>query len=286
MGEIDERLERGVAVFRRAGDDPALLGAALLAFHGALEGGLDAALADLPDLPADDRATIAQRKLTWLRRAALAEQHKLLSSEARTRALDSARARIGLMRGDACDWSAADVQELGRLAANVCGRRELLRQIDQRAERARTTVATAPPIWGQEAEQRRIPTVRIIATLVFLAAFAGVMWVIYQQIDGPRLLRALGAIPAPTPAPVEFNADPTPTPPLRRTTITGLNGGPGWLHVTASFDSPTRAIQLADGMQVTLRDQQQTDGNNVRWQLVEAGGYEGWCPAANLALGP
>ncbi|HNP72214.1 MAG TPA: hypothetical protein PKK15_13935, partial [Kouleothrix sp.] len=154
------------------------------------------------------------------------------------------------------------------------------------AERARTTVATAPPIWGQQAGPRRFPTVRIIATLVFLAAFTGVMWVIYQQIDGPRLLRALGAIPAPTPAPVEFDADPTPTPRARRATIAGLNGAPGWLHVTPAFDSPTRAIQLADGMQVTLREQQQVDANNTRWQLIEAGGYEGWCPEANLAIGP
>jgi len=44
MGEIDERLERGVAIYRRAGDDSALLGAALLAFHAALERGIDAAL--------------------------------------------------------------------------------------------------------------------------------------------------------------------------------------------------------------------------------------------------
>jgi hypothetical protein len=64
--------------------------------------------------------------------------------------------------------------------------------------------------------------------------------------------------------------------------VTGLGGGPGWLHVTASFDSPTRAIRLADGMAVTLRDEQQTDSSGTRWRLVEAGGYTGWCPENNL----
>jgi hypothetical protein len=78
---------------------------------------------------------------------------------------------------------------------------------------------------------------------------------------------------------------PTQTPQAVRTArITGLGGGPGWLHTTASFDSPTRAIRLADGMQVTLRDEQQTDAIGVRWQLVEVGGYEGWCPENNLLV--
>ncbi len=283
MGEIDERLDRGAAIFRRAGDDSALLGAALLAFQGALEHWLDTALAEQSELPTPDRAALEQHKLGWLRRATLAEQYGLLAGEARTQALAAAHARVALARGDACDWSAADVQTFGRLVANICGRRELVRQIDQRAERARTTAVAAPPVWDAPAP-RPFPLVRLIATLVFLAVFASVLWVIYQQIDGPRLLRSLGALPAPTAAPVAFDADPTPTPPVRRATITGLNGGPGWLHVTASFDSPTRAIQLADGMQVTLREQQQVDANNIRWQLVEAGGYEGWCPEANLAM--
>jgi hypothetical protein len=74
MGEIDERLDRGAAIFRRAGDDSALLGAALLAFQGALERWLDTALAEQSELPAPDRAALEQHKLSWLRRAALAEQ--------------------------------------------------------------------------------------------------------------------------------------------------------------------------------------------------------------------
>jgi len=165
---------------------------------------------------------------------------------------------------------------------------ELIRWIDQRPERAKKTAASPiPPIW-EPAERGRFPTVRIAATLLFLIALVAVGWTLYTRLDGPRLLRSLGALPAPTAAelPTEASepATPTASPTTRTVRVTGLGGGPGWLHVTPSFDSPTRAIRLADGMAVTLRDEQQTDSNGTRWQLVEVGGYEGWCPENNLVF--
>jgi len=285
MGEIDERIERGVAIYRRAGDDSALLGAALLAFHGALELQIDAELANQPTLGERERGLLEQRRLGWLARADLAQQYGLLSSDQRALALEAAKTRLALARGEECDWSADELRIYGRTAALLCGRRELIRQIDQRAERARATVAQpAPRIWDVPTTRRRFPIVRAIVTAVFLLTFAAVLWTIYIQIDGPRLLRALGALTAPTVAPIALEDVPTPTPAQRRATITGLGGGPGWLHATPSFDSPTRAIRLADGMDVALREQSQVDTNGVRWQLVEAGGYEGWVPENNLAL--
>jgi len=285
MGDIDERIERGAAIYRRAGDDSALLGAALLAFHGALERQIDAELASQSTLGERERGLLEQGRLGWLTRANLAEQFGLLSHAQRDLALEAAKTRLALARGDECDWSADELQTYGRTVALVCGRRELIRQIDQRAERAKATVAhPAPQIWNVPATRRRFPVVRAIVTGVFLLTFAAVLWTIYIQIDGPRLLRAFGALTAPTVAPIPLNDAPTPTPPQRRATITGLGGGPGWLHATPSFDSPTRAIKLADGMEVTLREQRQVDTNGLRWQLVEAGGYEGWVPENNLAL--
>ncbi len=285
MGDIDERIERGVDIYRRAGDDSALLGAALLAFHSALELQIDADLADQSMLGERERGLLEQGRLGWLTRAKLAEQFGLLSREQCDLALEAAKTRLAVARGDRCDWSADELQTYGRTVALVCGRRELIRQIDQRAERAKTTVAQpAPQIWDVPATQRRhFPAVRAIVTAVFLLTFAAVVWTIYIQIDGPRLLRAFGALTAPTAAPIPLEDAPTPTPPQRRATITGLGGGPGWLHATPSFDSPTRAIKLADGMEVTLREQRQVDNNGLRWQLVEAGGYEGWVPENNLA---
>jgi hypothetical protein len=285
MGDIDERIERGAAIYRRAGDDSALLGAALLAFHGALERQIDAELASQSTLGERERGLLEQGRLGWLTRANLAEQFGLLSHAQRDLALEAAKTRLALARGDECDWSADELQTYGRTVALVCGRRELIRQIDQRAERAKATVAhPAPQIWDVPATRRRFPVVRAIVTGVFLLTFAAVLWTIYIQIDGPRLLRAFGALTAPTVAPIPLNDAPTPTPPQHRATIKGLGGGPGWLHATPSFDSPTRAIKLADGMEVTLREQRQVDTNGLRWQLVEAGGYEGWVPENNLAV--
>jgi hypothetical protein len=288
MSEIDQRLDRGVEIFRRAGDDSALLGAALLAFHGALEQFADAELHDWPELGAEERRLLDAGRLGWPTRAKLAEQSGLLSAEQAGQAIEATRARIALARGDVCIWPASAVESYGRMVATRCGRMELIRWIDQRPERAKKTAASPiPPVWEPEA-RRRFPIARIAATLLFLIALVAVAWTLYIRLDGPRLLRSLGVLAAPTT--VELPAEPTapsePTsPPANRTArVTGLGGGPGWLHVTASFDSPTRAIPLADGMAVTLRDEQQTDSSGTRWRLVEVGGYEGWCPENNLLM--
>jgi len=285
MSEIDERLDRGVEIFRRAGDDSALLGASLLAFHGALEQFLDDELRERPELGADERRLIEAGRLGWPARARLAEQAGLLSREQAGQAIEATRARIAIARGDECAWPAGAVEAYGHMAATRCGRMELNRWIDQRPERTKKTVANPiPPVW-EPAGHPRLPIARLAISLLFLVTFAAVVWTIYTRLDGPRLLRSVGALPAPTavPFPTEPIA-PTPTTATRTARVTGLGGGPGWLHVTASFDSPTRAIPLADGMQVTLRDEQQTDSSGVRWQLVEVGGYEGWCPENNLTI--
>src|SRR5581483_6326403 len=73
MGEIDERIERGVAIYRRAGDDSALLGAALLAFLGAIELQIDAELAEQPTLGERERGLLEQGRMGWLTRASTAE---------------------------------------------------------------------------------------------------------------------------------------------------------------------------------------------------------------------
>lgn len=291
MSEIDERLDRGVEIFRRAGDDSALLGAALLTFHGALEQYIDAELHDRSELDAEERRLLEAGRLGWPTRAKLAQQADLLNPEQARQALEATRARIAIARGDVCAWSAGAVEAYGHMVAMCCGRMELIRWIDQRPERAKKTVARPiPPVW--EPDQRgRFPIARVAVTLLFLVTLVAVAWTLYARLDGARLLRSLGALPAPTVAQLptdtaELSAPSTPTPlPAARTArVTGLGGGPGWLHVTASFDSPTRAIRLADGMAVTLRDEQQTDSSGTRWRLVEVGGYAGWCPENNLGL--
>ena len=285
MGAIDARLERGVTLFRRAGDDPALLGAALLAFHGGMERYLDEELASQADLGRAERELLEKGRLAWPARATLATRYGLLTPEQRDQAIRATRARATIARGDEFVWNAAEVQAYGRLAANVCGRMELIGRIDQRAERARTTAArAAPPVWVVPQERWRFSWARLIGSLLFLAALGGVGWVIFNQIQGSQLLRAVGALPAPTATPTMAAPNPTNTPAPPSARVVGLGDGPGWLHVTASFDSPTRPPRLAEGMEVTPLDQTQVDNNGITWRLVEVEGYQGWVPEANLLL--
>jgi hypothetical protein len=285
MSEIDQRLDRGVEIFRRAGDDSALLGAALLAFHGALEQFIDAELRGRTEIGAEERRLLEAGRLGWPARAKLAEQSGLLRKEQASQAIEATRARIAIARGDVCAWPASAVESYAHMVVTRCGRMELIRWIDQRPERAKKTAASPiPPVWDPE-ERRRFPIVRVAVTLLFLVTLAAVGWTLYTRLDGLRLLRSLGALPAPTAVQLPTEpAEPTSPPANRTARVTGLGGGPGWLHATASFDSPTRAIPLADGMLVTLRDEQQTDSGGTRWRLVEVGGYEGWCPENNLVF--
>jgi hypothetical protein len=285
MGAIDTRLERGVSLFRRAGDDAALLAAALLAFHGGLERYLDEELALQTDLSRQERELLEKGRLAWPARAELATRYGLLAPDQRDQAIRATRVRAAIARGDEFTWSADELQSYGRLVASACGRMELIGRIDQRAERAKATAArSVPPVWVVPQERWRFSWGRLIASLVFLVALGAVGWVLFQQVEGSRLLRALGALPAPTAAATSPAPDPTatPTPPSAR--ITGLGDGPGWLHVTASFDSPTRPPRLAEGMSVTPLDQTEVDNNGIIWRLVEVEGYQGWVPEGNLAL--
>jgi hypothetical protein len=285
MGAIDARLERGVAIFRRAGDDAALLGAALLAFHGGLERFLDEELAGQPDLAARERDLLLQGRLAWPARAELATRYGLLASEQRDQVLRATRARLVIARGDEFAWTAEEVQAYGRMATAVCGRMELIGKIDQRAERAKATAARqAPPVWVVPQERWRFSWARLLASALFLVALGAVGWVLFTQIGGPRLLRAVGALPAPTAEPTVQAPAPTASPAPPKARLVGLGGGPGWLHVNPSFDSPTRAIRLAEGMEVTPLDDRQVDESGITWRLVEVGGYQGWVPEANLHL--
>src|SRR5215212_9657957 len=174
MSEIDQRLDRAVEIFRRAGDDSALLGAALLTFHGALEQYIDAELRDWPELGAEERRLLEAGRLGWPARAKLAQQSGLLNPEQARQALEATRARIAIARGDISAWSAGAVEAYGHMVASRCGRMELIRWIDQRPERAKKTAARPiPPVWEPE-ERGRFPIARVAVTLLFLVTLAAV----------------------------------------------------------------------------------------------------------------
>src|SRR4051812_19347864 len=161
MSDIDQRLDRGVEIFRRAGDDSALLGAALLTFHGALEQYIDAELRDRPEIDAEERRLLDAGRLGWPTRAKLAEQSGLLDPAQARQAIEATRARIAIARGDVCAWTAGAVESYGQMVAARCGRRELIRWIDQRPERAKKTAARPIPSVWEPAERGHFPIMRV-----------------------------------------------------------------------------------------------------------------------------
>jgi hypothetical protein len=77
-------------------------------------------------------------------------------------------------------------------------------------------------------------------------------------------------------------APPTPTFANRRGRVVRLGGGPGWLHDSARFDSPTLPIRLGEGQEIAILGPQQNDAQGIAWLYVAVGGYEGWSPLNNI----
>ncbi len=205
MSEIDERLDRGVEIFRRAGDDSALLGAALLTFHGALEHFIDTELRDRPEIGAENRRLLDAGRLGWPTRAKLAEQAGLLNQKQAGQAIEATRARIAIARGDVCEWPAGAVESYCHMVATRCGRMELIRWIDQRPERAKKTAASPiPPVWEPE-ERGRFPSARVAVTLLFLATLVAVGWTLYTRLDG----RGCCALSVRCPRPLLYSCQPS-----------------------------------------------------------------------------
>jgi hypothetical protein len=102
---------------------------------------------------------------------------------------------------------------------------------------------------------------------------------------GPPLAERAPGADATLPALIQETETPAAAEQPRTARIVGLSGGPGWLHERPTFDSPTLPIRLSEGSPVSLLGQQETDSSGVTWALVTAGGYRGWCPVNNLAVG-
>jgi hypothetical protein len=129
--------------------------------------------------------------------------------------------------------------------------------------------------------------------LIAAGAILGVLliWLLVGLVRGPgeradtaatgaaQATRALRPTATATPA-------PTPTPAPTKGRIVNLAGGPGLLHQTPGFDTPTLEIVLKEGDEVELLGRTKKDPAGNDWVLVAAGDYVGWSPANNVAVGP
>lgn len=308
MTRIEEKVRRGFDLIRRAGDDSDLLGAALLAFHSALSDYLDAELRRSPLLSDAERRGIDEGTMTWPVRATLAQRIGLLTEKQRDRVLEINRVRTGFAHGEGFAGSARSVAAYGEFVAELCGlaaspstRETAPHRAPTAAHRtaasSATTTAASPSAArasglrarAEERKARRAGLIPESGSLRVALAAVAVLFLIVLAIVGmqqltPATPSIAGAPPATLATPIAPLPTNTPTPQTAR--IVNLPpGGPGWLRTTPSFRAPTQPVPLSEGLEVTLLERAPVDAEGTRWRFVSVGGYDGWCPEHNLALG-
>jgi hypothetical protein len=305
---VEEKVRRGFDLVRRAGEDSDLLGAALLAFHSALSDHLDAELRRSPLLSDAERRAIDEGTMGWATRATLAQRAGLLTEKQRDRVLEINRVRTGFAHGEGFAGSARSVTAYGEFVAELCGLSSSAATRDTAAQRAPTgahratagqTAPTTPrpsaaPASGlrARAEERKARRAGLLpesgSFRIALAAVALLLLIVLAVVGMQQLTPAPSSIAGapPTTRSAAIAPRPTSTPAPQKARIVNLPpGGPGWLRTTPSFRAPTQPIPLSEGLEVTLLERDPVDAEGTRWRFVSVGGYDGWCPEHNLALG-
>ncbi|HMO56043.1 MAG TPA: hypothetical protein PKC19_01705 [Roseiflexaceae bacterium] len=301
MSTIDDKLRRGYDLTTRSGGDQDRLGAAMVAFHSALENYFDEFLGSLPQIDADVRELLTSGRIRWVQRANLALEHGLISREQRRMILDVNRLRQEFAHGEPFSGSAESVEAYGRFVTELCGRAV---PRPARRRRAAAAPATAPaddplatePItapamdaWRERnatRQSRRIDLLSLfppqqIALLLTVSLLLAIgVWVVFDWVLRPPDPAAVSIVPERTVI-APPTAVATAIPITRRAQIVRLGGGPGWLRERPSFDAATMPIRLEEGTLVTLVNREPVEAEGTTWQLVAAGGYEGWCPLNN-----
>jgi hypothetical protein len=303
MTETIDRLSRGAQLLADANGDPDLIGVALLAFQGALDLRLRELLATHPNLTEPDRTALADLATPPDTLVELARRYGDLSREQAWRITEIERLRIEFARGGPFRGSPAEVRAYARFIAELCGQDLMSEQLA-----GMTTAQLAAPKDAEFDDLEEAPApagiydtvMRWLPGLALIALLITGGWALLSRAAGREIdsttqppVQASIATVAPTTRPDATFApiiiaqvtpsDPaTATPAARRGRIVRLGGGPGWLHESASFDSPTRPIRLSEGQAVALLGPQQNDSQGTVWAYVAVGGYEGWSPLNNV----
>jgi hypothetical protein len=299
--DATEKLERGIHLLSEAGSDQDLLGVALLAFQGAIDQRLRELLATQPALTEEDRALLADSASTPAMLVELGRRYGDLSREHAWRILGSEQLRVAFVSGQPFRGSPSEVRAYGRFVAEQCGRADLAEQLagsatSYLADPVDTDAeddddADPQPVGRYYSIMRWIPGLVLAVVLVFGG------WALFLRAAAPRqdaapvstptIPNASIISPDATLAPIIVAqatppAPPTPTFANRRGQVVRLGGGPGWLHDSARFDSPTLPIRLSEGQEIAILGPQQNDAQGTAWLYIAVGGYEGWSPLNNI----
>jgi hypothetical protein len=287
---IDDKLLRGYALLRRAGNDESMLGLAMITFHGALEDHLDEMLRRDPDLDPQIREALENGRLGWLPRADAALARGLITPTQRNIALDANRLRQEVAHGETFAGSAASVEQYATFVSGITGRGKSVRAVREAAEaptaahsavgsnaysarRARPRPAASRPV----VSMLPWPVRNMAFTAVAVVVGVGLLWWMLGGIINPTNTPATNTARPPTTAPL-----PTPAPQLA--TIARLGGATGLMRTAPSFNAPTQPAPISDGTRVTILNRPTVQAEGTSWRYISYGGYDGWVPEHNLDI--
>jgi hypothetical protein len=296
MDGATEKLELGLQRLAKAGDDADLLGLALQSIHGALEDHFRARLSVDSQIPADQRAALADpKRAQWKDLLDAMQLYGDLSAPNRELIWRTNAQRTKVAHGGRYTGSRADLERYAALVQMLSGyaapskpavapqprppaekpaaaRSDVPRDIP-RAVRARPSAQPVKP--------RRSPWpggLLALALLLGLAAF-----VVLRSVTSPRAESAAAATAPATDVASEATAPATavpPTPLPRAATVTATDG----LNLRGDHNrSAALVATLPSGTRVAIvGDPVQEDG--FTWWNVEADGRRGWCAGEFLVF--
>jgi hypothetical protein len=297
-----EKLELGLQRLAKAGDDADMLGLALQSIHGALEDHFRARLATDSNMPAEQRAAMADPKQTQWRDLLDAMQlFGDLSAPNRELIWRTNALRTKVAHGGRYTGSRADLERYAALARSLCGYPADAQPATPPQPRARAEKPAAKPAGARSAASPDIPRavrngasaaplrrrspwpggVLALALLLGLAAFA-----VLRSVSSPRAESAAAPTELATVAPssevaiVAPAADLLPTRLPRTATVTAQDG----LNLRSDHNSSAALIgTLPSGKRVTIVGEPVQAGGYTWWN-VEVDGRRGWCAGEFLAF--
>lgn len=304
-----DKLIRGIELTEQAGEDSDLLGVALLVFQSILDAQLRDQMATHPELAEQDRLAIASPETSLSKLVEIAQHYGDLTRDQRWRILDAENLRQGFIQGESFRGSLQSVRSYGRFVAELSGNEALF------DEQAAAFPAAEELYWAEREERYRREsglfgapwlTGLFIVVVLGLAVWAGALFLrpmfeaavatptpnsrnlpLEPVILATQATQAATALPPASSesTPAQTRSVPAPNAgagAIRQARIVRLGGGPGWLHETADFSSPTLPIRLSEGQEVSVLGPEQLDSSGTPWIYVSVGGYEGWSPTNNI----
>lgn len=288
MENPQTKFQIGIERLAKTGDDPDMLGAALVSIHGALEDAFRIQLAANSLVPASLRETISDpRQADWKTLLDAMQQYGGLSIGDRRTIWRFNGLRLEFAHGKAFRGQRDDLEAYAAFVEPFL----------QSGSRPVTTPPYTPPSLAStrpppvEMLEEPAPRARgawlVLLALVF-ALLAGVAYYVLPNIRAPRETAAVARATATvststTPRPT---ANATPVPPTitpRMATVSGLDGDQLFVREGPSRSAATLDFTLQDGDRVTIVGGP-VDADGFTWWNIESEGRRGWCAGAYLLM--